>query len=169
MLLGDACHRDNKLLEASFAYNKYKELIQNSEKEKTILIQDRIVALGISNEQQRDKHNISFINLGQFINSRFSDYNPVLSGNQEVLIYTQFWESYDRIMMSRKTPDGWTVPVEINDQIGSSGNCYTSSISYDGTELYIINHNDNNCDIYVAVMQDSLWGEMKPLSYTTLE
>ncbi len=164
LLLGDAYHRDNKLLEASFAYNKYKELIQHSEKEKNIIIHDRIVALGISNEQQRDKHNIRFINLGQNINSRFSDYNPVLSGNQEVLLYTQYWESYDRIMMSRKTPDGWTVPIEINEQIGSFGNCYTSSISYDGTELYLIKNNDNNFDIYVAVMQDSLWGEMQALS-----
>jgi hypothetical protein len=30
--------------------------------------------------------------------------------------------------------------------------------------LYLINYIDNNYDIYVAVLQDSIWGKMKPLS-----
>ncbi len=163
LFLGDAYHRENKLLDASYAYHKYKELIGDTDKEKTKLIHDRIIALGISNEYQRTEDTVRIINLGQTINSRFSDYNPVLSGDQMVLVYTQYWESYDRIMISRRSPDGWTEPIEINGQIESSGNCYTSAISYYGTELYLIKNVENNYDIYVSEMKDRKWEPMKPL------
>jgi len=164
LLLGDANHRDNNLSEASYAYHKYKELIAESDKEKHKLIQDRIVALGISKEFQQTKKQVGIINLGHNINTRFSDYNPVLSGDEMTMIYTQFWESYDRVVMTKKTLSGWTQPMEINEQIGSYGNCYTASLSYDGSELYLICTDQNNYDIYVSKMNDSIWEPMNPLS-----
>lgn len=164
LLLGDAYHRKNKLRDASYAYHHYKELIRDSDKEKKEIINNRIVALGVSNEHQRSELEVRFINLGDIINSRFSDYNPVLSGNQMVLVYTQYWESYDRIFMSERIPGGWTEPIDINNQIGSMGNSYTSSISFDGKVLYIIKYLKDQYDIYVTARSNGVWEEMKPLS-----
>jgi len=164
LLLGDANLRDNNLFEASYAYHKYKEFIDESDKEKHKLIQDRIIALGISKEFQQTKKQVRIINLGRTINTRFSDYNPVLTGDEMIMIYTQFWESYDRVIMTKKTLSGWTQPMEINEQIGSYGNCYTASLSYDGSELYLICNDQNNFDIYVSKMNDSIWEPMSPLS-----
>ncbi|MGD2035249.1 MAG: hypothetical protein PVF73_09355, partial [Bacteroidales bacterium] len=164
LLLGDIYHRENMLLKASYAYNKYREFMDESDIEKVRELNERIVALGISLENQRKEKEISLINLGPTINSRFSDYNPVFNGNREVMIYTQYWESVDRIMMTKYTPDGWTEPVELNEQLRSSGNCFTSSLSYDGSTLYLVKLLDDNYDLYVSEMKDSAWGEMKSLN-----
>ncbi len=119
LLLGDAYHRENNLLQASYAYHQYKNLVENSDKQKYEVVMQKIMGLGISSEYQRFGQDIRMINMGGVINSRFSDYNPVLSGDQKTLIYTQFWETFDRIMITRKTDDGWTIPVSLNDEIGS--------------------------------------------------
>lgn len=164
LLLGDAYHRENELLKASFAYHQYKKLIENSDSHMLDVVIKKIMDLGISSEYQRYEQDVRIINMGKIINSRFSDYNPVLSGDQKTLIYTQFWETFDRIMISHRTPDGWTDPELLNDKIGSVGNCYTSALSFDGTELYLIWHDALNYEIYVTNFKDGEWSKMVPIS-----
>ena len=163
LLLGDAYHRENELLKASYAYHKYKKYIENSDKQKLEIVTKKINGLGISSEYQRFEHDVRIVNLGNIINSRFSDYNPVLSGDQSILVYTQFWETYDQIMITQRTVEGWDVPKPINDQIGSTGNCYSSALSYDGTELYLIWHYALDYDVYVSHFENGVWTQMVPV------
>ena len=163
LFLGDAYHRENELLKASYAYHQYKKYVENSDKQKLDIVTEKINGLGISSEYQRFEHNVRMINLGNTINSRFSDYNPVLSGDQSILVYTQFWETYDQIMFTHRITNGWAVPNPINDQIGSTGNCYTSALSYDGTELYLIWHYELDYDIYVTHFENGEWTQMVPV------
>ncbi|MCG8698261.1 MAG: hypothetical protein MI922_09425, partial [Bacteroidales bacterium] len=135
MLLGDAYHRENKLADASFAYHKYKRFVNPSDKQQMEAINKRIIGVGISYEFQREKQDVYMYNFGAKINTRFSEYNAVLSGDQLTMVYTAFWEAYDKIFVSYRQADGWTAPIEINNQVGSDGNCYTTGLSYDGTEL----------------------------------
>jgi tetratricopeptide (TPR) repeat protein len=164
LLLGDACLRDDQLMEASRAYHTYKDLIGDSDKEKYELIMKRISGLGISYEYQRDQKDFNIINMGENINSRFSDYNPVVSGDQKVMIYTQYWETYDRIMISHLTENGWSQAEDISNQVGSQGECYTSAISFDGKELYLICHDEVVYDIYTSLDKNGKWTKMKPIS-----
>ena len=164
LLLGDAFHRANELTQASYAYYKYLELIGNSDEERVLMVKKKIAGLGISYEFQRTEKHIKMVNMGSVINSRFSDYNPVLNGDQTILIYTQFWESFDKIMMSHKKDNTWSVPEDITSQIGSDGDCYTSSLSFNGNELYLIRYGDNNYDIYVSKFLNGKWTKMKPIS-----
>jgi len=163
LLLGDAYHRKNDLLKASFAYHQYEKLIGDSDHQAMQIVKGRIANLGISSEYQRFVQDVRMINLGGTINSRFSDYNPVLSGDQKTLIYTQFWESYDRIMITYRTPGGWTIPETLNDKIGSDGNCYTSALSFDGTELYLIWHDELDYEIYSTYYKDGVWSKIEPV------
>ena len=163
LLLGDAYHRENNLLQASFAYHQYKKLVENNDKQKYEMVMQKITNLGISSEFQRFKNDVRIINLGATINSRFSDYNPVLSGDQMTMVYTQYWETFDNVMITHRIPEGWTTPVSINDPIGSQGNCYTSALSFDGTELFLIWHDAMDYDIYVTYFRNGEWTKMEPL------
>ncbi len=164
LLLGDVYHRENELLKASFAYHQYKKYVENSNKQMLEVVIKKINNLGISLEYQRFEQNVRIINLGERINSRFSDYNPVLSGDQMTLVYTQFWETFDRILITHRTAVGWSAPESLNEKIGSEGNCYTSALSYDGTELYIIWHYALDYDIYVTNYVNGEWTKMVPVS-----
>jgi hypothetical protein len=164
LLLGDAYLRDDQLLEASRAYHIYKDLIGTSDPEKYEVIMKRISGLGVSYEYQRDQQDIALINMGANINSRFSDYNPVLSGDQKVLIYTQYWESYDRILMSLLGLNGWSVAEDISSKVGSDGSCYSSAISFDGKQLFLVCHDEMAYDIYVSNYTQNGWTKMKPIT-----
>ena len=161
MYLGDAYHRENMLQEASYAYFKFKSYLNERDKELLAEINRRIVGLGISFEYQRNIEFINMANMGPVINTRFSDYNPVLSGDQRTLLYTSFWESYDRVLMSTLTPDGWTTPIEINDQLQSRGDCYTTALSYQGDFLVLVRkENEFNSDLYYSTFTE---GRCQPI------
>ena len=164
LLLGDAFQRENFLLEASYAYHQYRSYLSPADKDLLELVSKKIHSVGISYELQRDPVNLKLTNLGEGINTRFSDYNPVLSGDQKTLIYTSFWESYDRIMISNCIDGQWTTPREITEQVGSAGDCYTTSLSYDGKELYLIRMGRYNSDIYCSKLEEGEWKKMKPLN-----
>ena len=132
LLLGDTYHRNNQLEKASEAYHTYKNFVAGTDKKMYDLVMQRIMGLGVTCEFQRLELNTPMQNMGPQINSRFSDYNPVLSGDQKTMVYTQYWESYDRIMMVTREGDTWGPPREITQELGSEGNCYTTAMSYDG-------------------------------------
>ncbi len=163
LLLGDAYLRNDELLNASRAYHEYKNLIGDTKDKMYQEVMRRISVIGISFELQRSGEEIDMTNLGSHINSRFSDYNPVLSGDQKTLVYTQFWESYDRILLSRLTENGWSLPEDISTQIQSDGMCYTSALSFDGKDLYLVCHDEENYDLFVSKNTDGVWSKMEPL------
>lgn len=162
-LLGEAYHRENRLTEASWAYHQYQDLLGNGDKKEEDRVRERLVGLGTAYEYQRRQEELDLVNMGEMINSRFSDYNPVLSGDETTMVYTQFWESYDRILMAHHTKLGWQAPIEITDQTGSAGNCYSAALSYDGTQLYLICHEMENYDIYVTRFDGESWTKMEML------
>jgi hypothetical protein len=163
LLLGDAFHRENRLQEASHAYYKYLEYVGYSDEKTVMEVRSRIAGLGISYEFQRFESHIEMVNMGSPVNSRFSDYNPVLDANQKILVYTQYWESYDRIMYTTNADGVWTEPRDLNKELHSPGDAYTTSLSADGTRLFLIRYGDFNYDIYYADFDKSKWSAMKPV------
>jgi tetratricopeptide (TPR) repeat protein len=164
LLLGDAFKLDNKLLEASYAYHQYRSYLSSSDKKEMELINEKIRNVGISYEMQRDTQKVEMENIGNMINTRFSDYNFVLSGNRKVLVYTSYWESYDRIMYSFYSDGCWAAPRDITDEIGSEGDCYSAALSYDGTKLFIVKMGRYNSDIFSSEYREGKWTKMKPLN-----
>ena len=164
LLLGDVYLLHNRLEDASRAYHKYKTYIPEGNKKEIEFITKKIIGIGISYEYQRHKADISLQNMGSTINSRFSDYNPVVSGDLKTLVFTSYWDSFDRIMVSYRTKNEWSTPIEINDELKSDGYCYTAALSYDGNTLYLIKTiNPYNSDIYFSNKVDGIWQPMKAL------
>jgi hypothetical protein len=163
-LLGEAYQKNNQLDEALEAYQEYMNWLQANDIENFRKAELRIQSIATAKQEQDNPVDIKLINLGSNINSRFSDYNPVVNGDQNILIYTSFWESADLIFQSDYLNGEWTKPVDITEEVGSEGDCYTGEISNDGKELYLIRQGNYNSDIYVSYMQDNKWSAMKKLN-----
>lgn len=162
--LGEVYQKNNMPDSALKAFLDFKDLLGPSDKTDFEKVNFKIQSIAIAKGMIANPVNVVETNLGPLINTRFSDYNPVLSANEEILIYTSFWESANLIFMSYNRNGEWEKPVELNEQLGSDGSFYTSALSADGLELYLVKEDDFNSDIYVSHFRDSAWTRVVKLN-----
>lgn len=92
-------------------------------------------------------------NLGENINDKNADLNPVVSGDQNSMIYNRLEPFQEALYYVRKVDGKWTNPLNIIPDLGlgqESGN-YATSLSHNGDELYIYRRGtDYDGNIYVT-------------------
>ncbi|TXB65989.1 OmpA family protein [Vicingus serpentipes] len=110
------------------------------------------------------------------INSQYSEYVPVISADESVMIFTyrgikskgadkvdQSMGSVDYnedVFISYKKNGDWTEPVSIGDNINTDGHDAAIALSVDGQTLFIYKSEDNNLgDIYVSQLKGSNWSK----------
>jgi len=164
ILLGEAYQRNNELEKALQKYYDYISYLKPKEDKNLAMANLKIQSIVTAKQEISNTLDIAMINLGENMNSRFSDYNPVVTHDDSVMFFTSFWESADLIFRSYNINGNWTKPVDITEEIGSPGDCYTSSISGNGKELYLIKQGNYNSDICVSYFQDGKWTVMQKLS-----
>ncbi len=104
-------------------------------------------------------------NIGDSINSGYSETNPAISGDEKVLVFTRSLPGYDGIFFSTRTEQGgWSSPVEIGRQLGCKGDCYPASLSWDGSELYIYKSDNYIGNIYVSSFEEDQWTPVRKLN-----
>jgi tetratricopeptide (TPR) repeat protein len=164
ILLGEAYQRNNELEKALQKYYDYMSYLKPKEDENLAMANLKIQSIDAAKQEIRNTMDIAMINLGENINSRFSDYNPVVTHDDSIMFFTSFWESADLIFRSNNINGNWSKPVDITEEIGSPGDCYTSAISGNGKELYLIKQGNYNSDIYVSYFQNDKWTVMEKLN-----
>lgn len=116
------------------------------------------------------------LNMGNLVNSDYSDYAPTLGGNDDIMIFTSKRNSHFRgvdpvhdedLFFSKKVYDVWRKADEFKE-INTQYNEGSASLSKDGKTLFFARCNSpdshGDCDIFEAKMQqDSTWGEVKNL------
>lgn len=162
-LLGEAYHRNNQLELAIHAYQKYLDYLETKNKKEIKIMEHKVKSISYAKKFMNHPVDVTELNLGAEINTRFSDYNPVVSGDENILVYTSFWEDRDLIFMSIKENGIWSKPYDITREIGSIGDCYTTAISYDGTQLFLIKQGNFNSDIYVSISMNGQWQPMSEI------
>jgi tetratricopeptide (TPR) repeat protein len=106
-------------------------------------------------------------NLGSVINDRFLDYNPVVSGDESVMVYNKF-TLQEALFYTKKVNNKWTDPVNIIPDLGLGfeDKNYATSLSNDGKELYIYRPGeDYDGNIYVTKLKENgRWSELIKLN-----
>ncbi len=114
------------------------------------------------------------------INSQYSEYVPVISADESVMIFTyrgvnskgadkqnQSMGSVDYnedVFISYKKNGEWTEPVSIGDNINTDGHDAAIALSVDGQTLFIYKSENNNMgDIYVSKLNGSNWSKPEKL------
>ena len=79
------------------------------------------------------------------------------------MLYTSSKETSNRIMYTTKINGEWATPVDITRELGSDGSYYTTSLSHDGSQLFLIKDNVSNKDIYISKYENGLWTRVQAL------
>ncbi len=102
-------------------------------------------------------------NLGETINTRFTDINPIVSGNGERLVYVSKMQFYDATYFSEKVDGVWQPPRNIIPELGVDGDVYPTSLSWDGNTMIIYRNDDFIGNLYVSDYKDGRWTNMEKL------
>ena len=102
--------------------------------------------------------------MGDTVNFQNSQYFPVLTADDETLIFTGLTEKRDEnIYITHRQKKGWDVPEEISEKINTINNEGTCSVSADGRTLVFTacNRQDGygSCDLYITKKQGKDWSE----------
>lgn len=119
-------------------------------------------------------------NINAPINSQYSEYVPVISADESVMIFTYRGirskgadklpvsmnsETYtEDVYISYNKNGEWTEPESIGDNINSEGHDAAIALSVDGQTLFIYkSENNNNGDIYVSKLKGKDWSRPEPI------
>lgn len=166
LYLGNAYRVLNKLDEAVAAYNQYLSLVSPQAKDERNYALKQIEACAIAKEYLAKPENVEFVNLGKLINTNTANYNCVVSGDNNTMVYMSKLPFYDAVFMSKKRGNSWSRPVNITPQIQSDGDQVVTGISADGNTLLLAKSDEFNSDIYISYFENGQWTKSKPISKT---
>ena len=191
-LLKNKKKKNNEIIEATFylakayqttyryddALAKYNSLKGMTKNKKLLgIIDGEIEKCKAGKKLVENPVQITIANMGDSINSEFSDHSPVVSADESVLIFTSRRENnfggemdadgqYDENIYISHFIDGhWSSPKSIGDNINTAEHEASIGLSVDGQELYIYKSDDKG-SIYVTKLQGDVWSKPRKLGPT---
>ena len=159
-LLARAHHIDNDFDTAIEYYAKYRDLKPKMKFADTEYVNAQIKSCELGMSMINNPADVRFSSVGEAINLNNISYNPVISGNDSLMIFSVQKPSRMFIMMSTKQMDRWSEPRSLNNELGLTGNFYPVSLSYDGTELYLVQQDYYETDIFVSHFSNNKWSRI---------
>lgn len=161
--LGDAYRINNQLSKAIQTYHEFKDRATDKVYDFT-LIDDEIEACERAVLMEKRPIEETELNLGQVINTKYSETNPVVSSDETMIVYAARLPFYQAMFYSKKVNGHWTTPVNMLPELGVDGDCFPTSLSQDGTELYIYRSNEYRGDLYVSNYKNGVWSKIRKLN-----
>ncbi|OFX84182.1 MAG: hypothetical protein A2W99_00195 [Bacteroidetes bacterium GWF2_33_16] len=167
--LGNAYLINNQIEQAIDSYLGFQKVISLSKKLGNKDIYDKeyldrqINACKVAIELKNKPIDFIAANLGAPINTRFNDFNPVVSGDGNMLIFTTKLKFYDAIFYSKKVNGDWSYPVNIMAQLGVDNKTATTSLSFDGNTLYLYRDDNFDGNLYVSYFKNGEWTKIVSL------
>jgi outer membrane protein OmpA-like peptidoglycan-associated protein len=164
-LLAIAYRLHNKFDKAIEAFNVMKDLIPQDDLENRKIIDMHISRCKNAVELTSAPINIKKTKLSNIINSKFSNYSPLLTADESVIIYMEKRKFYDAVMRSVVDKGYWTNPQNLTPKIKSDGEYYAVGISTDGNHLLLYAFDpETNGDIYQSDYINRKWSRITKLN-----
>lgn len=181
---GKAYHLSHKFDDAIVHYDIYLHKLKHSKKNKGIIteVEREIEICKYGKQLVSQPLNIKIKNLGKIINSPYADYGPVLSADEQVIIYTSGRPGttggqvdevdgryFEDIYISTKKDSTWNIPSSIGSGINTDGNDASISLSPDGQKLLIYRYQNemigtkSSGDLYISRLKGNIWTEATKL------
>jgi outer membrane protein OmpA-like peptidoglycan-associated protein len=133
------------------------------------LAEKSIASARFAQEAVKNPVDIRKVSMGDTVNFLGTQYFPVMTADDETLIFTGLTENRDeniyvthRVKGGRAT-DRWDVPEEISNAINTTNNEGTCSVSADGRTLVFTacNRPDayGSCDLYISHKEGKEWSQ----------
>ena len=136
--LANAYRINNQLEKAISTYELFKKNL-NPQVYDTSVVNLQIESCKNAMELMKIPLFIKKENLGSLINNQYSDINPVISGDESVMVYNKSEPFQEALYYTRKVNGKWIAPVNIIPYLGLGyeDKNYATSLSEDGKELYV--------------------------------
>jgi len=153
--LGAAYRISNQLDKAIETYRTFYSGMDHAMYDSTI-VKHQIKACENAKSLMNTPLYLKLINQGNFINEQRSDVNPVVSADEKTIVFTRELPFYEGIFYSKKTDDTWGPVIQIQEELLIDDG-YSSSLSPDGSELYIYRDDGYDGNIYMSSYSDGRW------------
>jgi len=178
--LGKAYHIDYKLDKAVQTFEQFKKYVIDSEVMEEV---DRYITMcETAKAVINNPLSIKIENLGKNVNSKYSDYSPVIAyskNNEPTLIFTSRREGstggkldqegryFEDIYITYKNQyNDWIPAIKIGSKINTNTHEATISISHDGNKLFIYKNDNGDGNIYCSDFVNGDWDKPKALDKT---
>jgi hypothetical protein len=161
--LGNAYRINNQIDKAIETYQTFREQSDPAIYDHK-LVDEQITACHNAIDLKTRPVDFDIINLGDRINTRFSDINPAVSGDETKMVYVQKQQFYDAVFFSEKIDGVWSYPRNIIPELGVDEDAYPTSLSYDGSILLIYRSDNFIGDLYSSTFSDGKWSTLTKLN-----
>lgn len=161
--LANAYRINNQIDKALRAYELFRKNL-NPEVYDTTVVNMQIQSCRNAKELMRMPLFIKQKNLGNVINSSNNDFNPVISDNEDLLVFSRSQAFYDALLYSSKVNGVWTEPKNMNEILKVDRDLFPTSISKDGKDLYLYSSADYDGIIYTTRFENGTWSPMVKLN-----
>ena len=165
--LGGALHLNLKFDEAIKEYNKYKQSLSPKDlAAKRARIQKRIDECNVGKKLVKHPARVFIDNVGPNINSPYSDYSPLITADESMMIFTSRREGTtggaisdddgkyrEDIYESYKENGEWTAAKNMGKPLNTDDNDATIGLSSDGQKLFTFREGD----ILVSELDGDVW------------
>lgn len=153
--LGTAYRISNQLDKAIETYENFFEGMDHSLYDSTI-IKLQIEACHNAKYLKDVALFLKLTNQGEYINDRFFDINPVVSEDENTIVFSRELQFQTGIFYSKKVNGEWGPAIQIQDQLLVDDG-FPTYLSYDGNSLYL--YRDENYDgaIYFSNYDNGRW------------
>jgi tetratricopeptide (TPR) repeat protein len=161
--LGNAYRVNNQLDKALNAYQKFRELLDPDVYDAD-LVDEQITACRNAQRLMKDPMDVDFRDIGEPVNSRYSELNPVVSGNEKTMLFIRQTAFQPQIFYTEKKGNEWSEPRNIMFEVGSDGDLFPTSISFDGKEAFFYGNDNMLGTLYSSRLVNGSWTKAKPLN-----
>lgn len=174
--LGMSNHLANNWDKARAEYQLYKDEVLKSKDEKELIkINKRLEEVNIGQERVKKPVKVKIENLGPEINSPYTDYGPIISADEDVLMFTsrrpgttsgpegdkddlidEYWED---IYQSFSFGNKWTKAKNIGPPVNTDVHDATNNLSPSGEKLFINIDDQGQGDIYECDLVNLQWSK----------
>jgi len=161
--LGVAYRMNNDIDKAITTFNNYKKKVEDDQEELK-LVNAEIKACSTALEFKTRPMNMFEKNMGKRINSSSADLCPVVSGDQNRMVFVRKLKFYDAIFFSQKIDGKWSSAKNVSLEFESPRPLKPVHLSYDGETLYLARNDNNDYNIYISRFSKNRWSPVEPLS-----
>jgi hypothetical protein len=165
--LANAYRIDNQLDKALSTYELFRKNLDPKVYD-TAVVNQQIESCRNASELMKAPLYVKRNNLGEIINSQYPEQNPVISGDQKIMVFNRTSPFQEDLLFTRNDNGKWTPPRNLIPDLGlgmEKGN-FATSLSNDGKELYIYRAGaDFDGNIYVTKRNsDDKWSALVKLN-----
>jgi len=177
--LGRAYHLSMEWDKAISEYQAYKSMLPLKNLDASVIkdIDKKILECNYGKELVKNPVRVFIDNIGNIVNSTYPDYGPVISADEDVLMFTSrrntttgggidegIDEYFEDIYVSYKFDETWTAPKNMGPPINTIGHDATINLSPDGQKLLTYRDDKGSGNIYLSDIVGESWTEPEKMS-----